>query len=252
MPDGQNPSSPGDLFQAVPREATLASRVTNQLENLILGNRLQPGNRLPSERELAQQFGVSRTVIREAVSALVAKGLLEVQSGSGTTVRSPTTQAISQSITILLRLGQSSLEYEKVHEVRRLLEIEIAGLAAERRTDEDLARIEGYLNTMIEGRDDLDVFSKNDVAFHTALAHTTHNEMFVVLLDSVVDVMIQVRRMGSELPGARDYAIEAHRQIFEQVKASNVEGARRAMAEHLTVSETIFRKAMVLLNERDK
>ncbi len=235
-----------ELFQAVAREATLASRVTSQLESLIVDNRLQPGDRLPSERDLAQQFGVSRTVIREAVRALVAKGLLEVQSGSGTTVRNPTTQAISQSITLLLRRGQSPLDYEKVHEVRRLLEIEIAGRAAERRTEEDLEKIEEILEAMAALQDNVDELARKDVAFHTALAHAAHNELFVVLLDSVVDVMIQVRQMGIGVPGSRQYALEAHRQIYEQVKAGNIEGARRMMAEHLAASETIFRQALAM------
>ena len=244
MPDHR--SNPDDLFQAVPREATLASRVTDQLEKLIVANRLQPGDRLPSERELAQQFGVSRTVIREAVRALAAKGLLEVQSGSGTTVRSPSTQSISQSLTLLLRLGQSPLEYEKVHEVRRLLEVEIAGLAAQRRTDDDLAKIEAIVHEMAQLQENLEELALKDVAFHTALAQATHNELFVVLLDSVVDVMIQVRQMGIAVPGSREYALEAHRQIFEQVKAGNAEAARRAMAEHIAMSETIFRKALAM------
>ena len=247
MPD--NHAKSDDLFQAVTREATLASRVTTQLEQLIVENRLQPGDRLPSERDLAQQFGVSRTVIREAVRALVAKGLLQVQSGSGTTVRSPTTQSISQSLTLLLRRGQSSLEYEKVHEVRRLLEVEIAGRAAERRTDDDLTKIEEILHEMAVHQDNIDELARKDVAFHTALAHATHNELFVVLLDSVVDIMIQVRQLGIAVPGSREYALEAHRQIFEQVKAGNMDGARQEMADHLAQSEIIFRRALAMRRE---
>src|SRR4029434_1284654 len=116
------------------REATLANRVTKEIEGLIIDGRIEMGRRLPSERDLADQFGVSRTVVREAVRGLVAKGLLEVRPGSGTIVRSPTCGAVTQSLTLFLLAGQSDLEldYTNVHEIRRVLEIEIAGLAAER------------------------------------------------------------------------------------------------------------------------
>src|SRR5689334_10607565 len=102
---------PPSLFKLVQREETLASRVTGQLETLIVQRHLQPGDRLPAERDLAQQFGVSRTVVREAVRALVAKSLLEVQPGSGTHIRSPSAQSVSQSMALFLRGGQPAVDY---------------------------------------------------------------------------------------------------------------------------------------------
>src|SRR5437868_4206273 len=117
-----------ELFRTLPRETTLANQVSQQLEALIIERRLQPGDRLPAERELARQFGVSRTVIREAVRSLAAKGMLEVRSGSGTIVRAPNAAAVSQSMTLFLRAGYPELDYRKVLEVRSILEVEIAGL----------------------------------------------------------------------------------------------------------------------------
>ncbi len=251
-------SSSISQFEILPRDETLANRVAVQLEAFILRQHFQPGDRLPSERELAQQFGVSRTVIREAVRVLVAKDMLEVQPGSGTRIRNPTTQTVSQSITLLLRMGQPDLNYEKIFEVRRLLEIEIAGLAAKRRTDEDLTKMEGILEEMetilLESsrlHEDHDLYPKADVAFHTALASATHNELFPVLLDSVVDVMLHVRRMGFNVPGSIEHGREYHRRIFEQVKAGNEAEARRAMAEHLVISEDIFRRALAIYADRN-
>ena len=81
MSDAAVPTA-GQLFKTVERESTLTTRVTAEIERLIVGGRLQPGQRLPSERELADQFGVSRTVVREAVRGMVAKGLLEVRPGA--------------------------------------------------------------------------------------------------------------------------------------------------------------------------
>ena len=246
MPENQDTSLQRDLFQTIHRGTTLSNRVTHQIEQLIIEGHLQPGDRLPPERELARQFGVSRTVVREAVRALVAKSLLEVQPGSGTIVRSPTTKSVAQSMTMLLRSGQPEIDYEKVHEVRRLLEVEIAGLAAERCTAEDLEEMEDIIHQTSEIQDDQACFPECDVAFHAALARATHNELFPLLLDSMTDVMVKVRQMGFEVPGMPLRALKHHSAIYEQVKAGDPEGARQAMREHLIESEDTMRQALAL------
>jgi GntR family transcriptional repressor for pyruvate dehydrogenase complex len=248
MTEDQDTSLQRDLFQTIQRGTTLSDRVTHQIEQLIIEGRLQRGDRLPPERELAQQFGVSRTVIREAVSALVAKSLLEVQPGSGTVVRGPTTKSVAQSMTLLLRAGQAETDYDKVHEVRRILEVEIAGLAAERRTSEDLKELEEILRQTAEAeiQDDHKSFPECDVAFHAALARATHNELFLLLLDSMADIMIKVRQLGFEVPDMPMRALKHHCAVFEQVRVGDAEGARRAMHEHLIESEDTMRQALAL------
>lgn len=236
--------APSLPLRAVQREPTLASQVTLQLEDLIAAQHLQPGDRLPSERELAKRFGVSRTVIREAMRALAAKSLVEVQSGSGTVLRSMTTETVSKSFSLLLRQGRLHVDYDKVHEVRRLLEIEIAGLAAERRTQEDLDKLQDIVREMSAMKHDRDSFARIDVAFHTALAAATHNELFVIMLESLSDVMLEVRLTGFDVPGSSKHAIDYHYRIYEQVRDQHVEAARQMMAEHLYASERIFRDGL--------
>jgi GntR family transcriptional repressor for pyruvate dehydrogenase complex len=240
-------SHASDLFQAIERGSTLANRVTRQMEHLIVEGHLKPGDRLPAERELAQQFGVSRTVVREAVRALVAKGLLEVRPGSGTVVSSPTKDAVAQSMSLLLRTAQLEIDYDKVHEIRRILEVEIAALAAQRRTRQDLERMEEILRKASEIEEDRNCFAECDVAFHAALARATHNELFSVLLDSVVDIMLKVREMGFSVPGTPARAFRYHQAILEQIKAGDPERARQAMREHLIESEDTMRRALTLL-----
>lgn len=242
-------SATTSLFTALQRETTMAHRVTGQIEQLIVERRLQLGDRLPSERDLARQFGVSRTVVREAVRALVAKGLLEVKPGSGTVIRSPSARTVTQSMTLFLRGGQPDLDFTKVHEIRRVLEIEIAGLAAARRTDDDLIKLQRLLDEMPTVQHDRDRFAQNDVAFHAALAAATHNELFALLLDSIVDIMLKVRQMGLDVPGTTAHGINFHRAIFAEVKAGNVDGARQTMLEHLIDSEAIMHQALALHNE---
>jgi GntR family transcriptional repressor for pyruvate dehydrogenase complex len=250
MADSPDPSTHDSLFKTIPREATLAERVTEQIENLIVANHLQPGDHLPPERELAQRFGVSRTVVREAIRALVAKNLLEGRPGGGTIVRVPTAEMVAQSMLLFLRTGQNHIDYDKVHEVRRLLEVEIAGLAAARRTAEDLAKMDAILDETLVVGDDRDLLAQNDVNFHAALARATHNELFSLLLDSIADIMLTVRQLGFSVPGMPARTLKYHRAIFEQVKIGNPEGARQAMTEHLIEAEDTMRQALanVMLN----
>jgi GntR family transcriptional regulator, transcriptional repressor for pyruvate dehydrogenase complex len=246
MTNSSNAPDDTELFAPVSREATLANRVTKEIGKLIIDGRIEMGQRLPSERDLADQFGVSRTVVREAVRGLVAKGWLEVRPGSGTIVRSPTAGALTQSLTLLLRGGLSDVDYTKVHEIRRLLEIEIAGLAAERTSNDDLAKLAATLDEMEANRADRDLYAKSDVAFHAALAAATHNELFPLLLDSIVDIMVEVRQLGFDVPGSSEHALSQHRAILEQVRSGNAKGARQAMRKHLDYSEDVMRRALEL------
>jgi GntR family transcriptional repressor for pyruvate dehydrogenase complex len=174
-----------------------------------------------------------------------------VRPGSGTLIRSPSARAVSQSMSLFLRAGQPQVDYAKVHEIRRVLEIEIAGLAAERRTDADLARLAEILSEMAAIDDDRDRFARNDVAFHSALAAATHNELFSILLDSIVDIMLRVREMGFDVPGSPANALKFHRAIYEQVRDGDPAGARETMRVHLADSENVMRQALALHRNRE-
>jgi GntR family transcriptional regulator, transcriptional repressor for pyruvate dehydrogenase complex len=235
MPDSPSPAADGPVFPAIEREASLASRVTSHLEGLIVDNQLRPGDRLPSERHLAQQFGVSRTVIREAVRSLAARGLLDVRSGSGTVVGALPFDSAAESMGLLLNLGITSgrIDLDKVMEVRRMLEVEIAGLAACHATPQDIASLVAILSEAESGFEDEETFVRTDVAFHAALARATQNELFLVLLASIGDVLVQLRHLGWRTPGAATRALAYHRKVLESVKAGDVNGARQAMDAHM-------------------
>lgn len=242
----QEVSKPVHLFKTIQRSATLVHRVTGQVEQLIIKGELRPGDRLPPERELARQFGVSRTVVREAVRSLVAKGLLEVRPGSGTVVRSPSADAVAQSLMMFLRAGRPEFDCEKVLEIRRVLEVANAGFAAQRRTNEDLAEMERILRDASTLSYDRYRFAELDVAFHAAVARATHNELLSLLLDSVADILLTWRQFSFDVPGTPERAFVYHRAIYEQIQRGDAEGARRAMREHLVESEDTMRKAIAL------
>ena len=244
------------MFETVHREPSLTNRVIKQLEQLIMSKRLQPGDRLPAIHELAHEFGVSRTVIREAIRSLSAKGLLEVKHGSGTVVSRPTADDISQAIALYLRAEYSQIDYLKVNQVRFLLELEIAGLAAENRTQEDIEVLIANLRAMEavceqqNGSISRDLFAKLDVDFHSALARATHNELFVLLLNSVIDIMFDARLMALELPGAFTRVLACHQEIFHFVADASPDQARTAMHTHMSEVETLIKRVIAAYGKR--
>jgi GntR family transcriptional repressor for pyruvate dehydrogenase complex len=244
--DESTTHAPGEIFQSLERDATLAARVTETIKSYIVTGHFQAGDRLPAERELARQFGVSRTVVREAVRSLTAQGLLEVRAGSGSLVRNPSAQAVAESMSLYLRMGTHQIDYPKLLEVRRILEVEIAGLAALRRSDEDIALLDAILQeTMVVGGD-REGWTQNDMAFHAMLARATKNELFVLLLDSIADALVTMRRMGFSVPGAAARTLRFHGAILAEVRAGDPERARQAMREHLDEAQDTIGKAMAL------
>jgi len=233
------------LYQAVERRESLSNRVASQLEKLILESHLNSGDKLPPERVLADQFAVSRTVVREAVRALVARGLLEVRGGSGTVVSSPEPHSAAGFMSALLGLSlrAGKLDHNKVVEVRRMMEVEIAGIAAERRTDEDLEVLQEIMRRSAENLGDPDVFVETDIAFHAALALATQNELFLVLLNSIADVLIEGRRLALHVEGTAARAQAHHQRVLEGVLAGDVAQTRRAMHEHMDEARDTMQQA---------
>jgi GntR family transcriptional repressor for pyruvate dehydrogenase complex len=238
-------------LQPLTRSGRLSDQVAAQLQSLVINNTFRPGEKLPSERELCEILGVSRTVVREAVRSLVVKGLLEVRRGGGTVIRVPDAAIVSEMMTMMLRTGGGDVAFTHVHEVRRLLEVEIAGLAAERRSDADLAAMAGQLALMVQNAADPERWAAADVAFHAAIAEAAHNPLYPVLLSSIADMLIEVRRTGIRLPETPARALQHHRSVFDRIEARDRPGARRAMQEHLNESEETFRKARLLAQRRD-
>jgi GntR family transcriptional repressor for pyruvate dehydrogenase complex len=232
----------GALFDQVAREPRLSDKVSQLILETILSGRLSPGDRLPSERELGEQFGVSRTVIREAVRALAAKGLIEVRSGSGLRVAPADASSVQESMTLFLRAA--TLDYEKLHDVRKVLEVHIAGLAAERATPEDGQRLVEAARRMEQAaedpeRIDLDEVAQRDLDFHAAIAAATHNELFMLLMDPIGQALISVRR--TNLRVNLQQTLRLHHDVAQRITASDVEGARAAMTRHLDHVEETWR-----------
>lgn len=224
---------------------SLVDRVAGQLQALVIENALQTGDLLPPERELGELLGVSRTVVREAVRSLVAKGLLEVRQGHGTVVRSPDVGLVSEVITNMLRSsGGGRIAFPRVHEVRRLLEVEIAGLAAARRTDDDLGQISTALARTADAPD-AEVWARADVDFHAAIAAASHNILFSVLLGSMAEILMELRLTAAQLPGTPARAHRFHEMLYEGIRDRSPPATRRAMREHMDEAEATYQRARI-------
>jgi GntR family transcriptional repressor for pyruvate dehydrogenase complex len=231
---GDGFSTGAELFDRVIREPRLSDKVAEMMRRTIISKGLPSGTALPSERELGEQFGVSRTVIREAVRSLAAKGIVEVRSGSGLRVAAVDETTALQSLSWFIRGGR--LEYPKVHEVRSMIEVEMAALAAERRTEEQLQALRDAHARFQSVVDDIEEAALADLEFHAIIARATQNDLFSVLLGSISDALIEIRRENLAGGTGADTVAE-HGRILERIAESDPEGARAAMREHLATVE---------------
>jgi DNA-binding FadR family transcriptional regulator len=188
---------------------------------------------------------VSRTVVREAVRALAAKRLVDVSGGRRTVVRVPWPESAAESMKLLLSMQAGETGVDKVSEARHIIESEIAALAAARRTDQDLQDLVAILEETRQHLDDPEVYIKSDVAFHAALARATKNELLVIILDSLVEVMIEVRLLTLRVPGITSLALSHHERILEAVVSGDASGAKAAMDAHMDQAAETLRQAVI-------
>lgn len=210
----------------------LYQQIVEQIEQRVVSGDLRHGDRLPTERELAEQFGVSRTAVREAMKALAQKGLIQVRPGRGTFVIDGTSQAVRHSLSLMLMLGSDGASANLV-EIREILEPEIAARAALRASDEHIAALQQAVVAMDGALQDPDAFITADHTFHRALAESTQNVIFLHLIDSIVDLLQGQRKRISLVSGGIERGQYHHKQILEAVTRHDPSAAREAMIAHL-------------------
>lgn len=229
-----------DLFQSVGTKNRLVHRVVDEIQRLIATGKLAPRMKLPPEREIAEQLGVSRTVVREAVHILVTKGLLESRHGSGTIVRQVTLDRVVEPLGWLLQSHGATIDH--LHQVRYILETEIVRLAASQATDEELARLTQIAGEMERHMGDVVYLVALDADFHQTLAETAHNPLLIVLLDSIRDLMQEVRLQVHRHPGVYATIVPDHQQIVAAIQARDPEAACQAIQQHLDHARTFQRE----------
>lgn len=219
------------MYQTV-RTARLYQQIVEQIERSIRTGQLKPGDQLPPERELAQQFGASRTAVREAVKALSEKGLVQAHPGRGTFIVDTTSQVIRQSLDLLIQIGQTHGASHLV-EARDILEPEVAARAALRADEKQLIAMREAVATMEAAIDDLDGYIEADLDFHLALAEAARNPVVLTFLDSIVGLLREHRARVFETPGGPARGQVYHKRILAAVEQRDPDAARQAMHDHL-------------------
>ena len=213
--------------------------IVQQFSSLIQQGVLKPGERLPSERVLADQLQVSRSSVREAIRSLELQGLVISKRGSGTFINTDNLESmvalIASTLTSGADTGVDNLKH--IFEMRHMLEPQIAALAAQRANEQEVAELESILEEQVRqiagGGTGVDA----DTSFHFAMASATHNSALVKVVSAVEDILRQSRDQSLQEPGRPQRSLASHREILSMIQTRDVEGARRAMEYHLTAVE---------------
>lgn len=219
------------MYRAV-KTSRLYEQIVQQVEEAILKGQLKPGDQLPPERDLAQRFGVSRTAVREAVKTLREKGLLEAYTGRGTFITNGTSGAIRQSLDLMAKIGQQE---GSIHlaELRRILEPEIAALAAPKIDEQLLATMREAVAAMNRNLNNREAYIEADLDFHLALAEAAENPLILALIDSIVGLLREQRSRIFDVDGGPQRGQFHHKRILHAVERKDANAARIAMKAHL-------------------
>jgi DNA-binding FadR family transcriptional regulator len=217
----------------------LSDQVTRVLAARIVNGDIRAGDLPPTEQDICAEFDVSKTTAREVIGALAARGLVTVRHGRRMEIRPPSEW--NHLDPLLLELNHDPDAVRKIlgdlHDLRMLLEPEIAARAALMATDEQLERIGHAAGLMEELEDDSEAYLEVDVDFHSAIASATGNAVLAFVLDSVRELLRVSRRVTNLINAMPDTTV-AHRRIYEALRAREPETARQAMRAHLlTVTE---------------
>jgi GntR family transcriptional repressor for pyruvate dehydrogenase complex len=209
-------------------------QVAEQIEKRILDGELRSGDRLPTERDLAEQFHVSRTAVREAMKILAQRGLVDMRPGRGTIVIDGAHEAMQESINLAMKLKLGEVGgSDNLVEVREILETEIAALAAARATEKEIDAMREAVKVMDESLNDADAFIAADNNFHEALAQGTQNTLILILVNSIVNLLSEQRKLIFEIEGGPERGQIHHKRILESIIRRDPQAARSDMRSHL-------------------
>lgn len=233
-------ADPNDELTPVTR-TTLTADIYRKLVSHIIRGVWKPGTRIPAERQLGQQLGVGRASLREALKALEIMGLIETRLGDGTYV-CQRSEFLSKPLLWAITSSSETEVYELV-EARKLIETELAGLAAERATADDLKEIGKHLDRMERSPQAPSELLQADIEFHLAIGEAAHNSILMNALNLIRNLLQEWIGRTLQEPGVYTRALEHHKAIFFAVAKKNVPAARAAMLAHLEEMARLYIQA---------
>jgi GntR family transcriptional repressor for pyruvate dehydrogenase complex len=233
-------NSNGDRFKV--SEPSASSQTTEEVvarvSELIKTAQLKAGDRLPPERELSKQLGVSRPSLRAGLRALSSMGVLKSRQGAGTFVSDGPPTLDSEPLRLLASLHGFSFDH--MFETRSILEVGAAGLAAENATSEQVATLADEIAEMYATLGNPQEYLVHDIRFHRAVADASGNPTLATLVEMVSAVMYERRRETIERAHDFSESLELHQQVYRAIRARQPEEARSAMREHIVRAQRAF------------
>lgn len=217
-------------FEAIEREL-LSHKVARLVIQLIAEEKLKPGDRLPPERELAQQLKVGRPAVREAVRALQMLNIIEVRQGKGTYVSSLEPVSLIKPYALMFSIGGGGMVH--LFEARNILETGIAAIAAERATDQQVEGLKRCLDEAREAIDNPTRFLELDIELHSKIVDAATNPVLKNIMAGLEDVLRTSRELTVTLRSIREHSLREHEQIVAALEGKDSATAARIMAEHL-------------------
>jgi GntR family transcriptional repressor for pyruvate dehydrogenase complex len=218
--------------------------IVEQIRLLVAEGHVKAGDRLPSERDLAERLQVSRASVREALSALEMMGLLEIRSGEGTYIKQVNIDSVVAPLAWVLSMEKDIVL--ELLEVRKILESQAVALAAERADAEELAEMRDALEEMKSDLNTNRLGDQSDHSFHYAIARGTKNKILIRLMNAISDTMQQTLQASRiklyESAGIPERLYDEHEKIYQAVEAKSPKEARRLMLNHLEGVEKEYLK----------
>ncbi len=222
----------------------LYQEVERRLLERIRSGEIAPGAQLPSERELMETFGVGRPAVREALQSLERSGIVEIAHGERARVLLPTADSligqIGSGTRHLLSMQPDTLEHLK--DARLFLEVGMARLAAERASDDDLARLRQRIDEHRQVLNQLDLFLERDMAFHREIARISGNPIFPAIVEATFRWASEYYKSIVRAPGAESVTLAEHQRLLDAIAAHDPAAAERAMRDHLTRASDLYRR----------
>ncbi|HSJ39305.1 MAG TPA: FadR/GntR family transcriptional regulator [Planococcus sp. (in: firmicutes)] len=211
--------------------------IVEQINMLCLEKNLQPGDRLPSERDLASFFGVSRNSVREALKGLESKGILEIRQGGGSYLAASKRDTLGNELRIHIDETQIQL-IDEMLELRRAFEVEAASLAAQRATPENLEALRHVLSQMSKAMDDTEMGVQADLDFHMQVAYATKNQLLIDLMETLAKRMEEniraTRRQRFTDKDRHQDTLKEHEEIYLAIANGKSELAKQLMYKHIS------------------
>lgn len=230
------------IFAPVENREILSKKIANLIEEAIHSKKLANGNKLPSEAELSSQFGVSRTVIREALRTVSAKGLISIEKGRGIFVKALSADTVSNPLHQYLKFKiEHNYALDVIH-ARQIIEPSIAAFAALHRTAEDMQKLNSNIERLKNYSGELAGLASLDMEFHLLIARASQNQVMPLILDPIHRLMPEIKKsVYATNDHAQESAIEWHSKIVHEIVKGDANGAREMMNKHLAIAEEHIR-----------